>query len=158
MVMGSRTRRVFCSLSLAACSLTLSACPDPGMAPAEPSIDFGGAEPQDSAIPPGNPDDDRLPQIVALRGPTQARLGQVVTLRISTDFEPVADIAGAAVVLDDLGVWFDLPVEPVVGAPSDAAKWIIELPATLVADAASGSEVPLRVALLGPTGEAGGYA
>ena len=81
-------RRLSLGLLASGSLLQVSACTEPGTSAAEPYVDFNGASPESDPIPAGDPDDPSRPQIVSIDGPELAQLGQVITVRMTTDYEP----------------------------------------------------------------------
>jgi hypothetical protein len=125
----------------------------------EPAIDVGEAEPQSVPVPSGSADDPDLPQIIAVEGPETALLGQIVTLRVTSNFDPIEDVADVAIVLADTDTWFKVAAEA-QPAPDDApGKWQFLIPAAIAADpSAAGTELALDIGLLLDGDHAGGYS
>jgi hypothetical protein len=140
--------------------LGASSCRASTITPAQPpAIDVGNAEPEAGPIPSGDADSPALAQLVSLVGPSEAQLGQIITLTLYTDFDPHEDIADVALVLADSDVWFKIParVEP---APQSApAKWQLQVPVAIAVQSdLANSTLKLELALMRADDSAGGYA
>ena len=83
--------------------------------------------------------------------------GQIVTVRLGTDFTPPDGVIGVAVVVDGVPGWFkavSVP-EPAVGA--DGVKFIFPVTVVIADTAPPGEQVKLEFALLGAGDQAGGF-
>lgn len=138
-------------------ALLATGCPEEASTPSEPVIDVAGAVPQDTPVPAGSPEDASLPQIVSFDAPETVRPGQIVNLRLTTNFSPIDDLSSAAIVVEGVGGWFKADIEPTPGAESDAGAWVISIGATVATSADSNDLAGVDIALLGPDGSAGGY-
>ncbi len=135
-----------------------SACPaEPSPEDAVPAVNVDGATPQNTPIPTGDANDGSRPQITALHAPEIVSPGQIVTLRIVTDFPVAEDIVGVALVIEGVEGWLLAEPNPSPATVSDPGKWVITVPVT-VAEAFTDSAVArVSVALLGPGQSAGAY-
>ena len=61
-----------------------------------------GAEPQTTPVPTGDADAGTLPQISGLSAAAEVRPGQVVTVRLATNFPLPGTIEGVAIVIDGI--------------------------------------------------------
>src|SRR5690606_8611778 len=113
--------------------------------------------PQDTPIPTGDPNDAARPQIASLDAPSEVRPGQVVTLRLTTNFSPATEISSAAVAIDGIEGWFKVDVTPTPGTVSDTGAWVFNVRVTVAESPDDDAVARLSVALLSPDGEAGGY-
>ena len=95
MHIGPRSRRLaLAGLSLSL-SLQLGCAKNENAAPVEePAVGVGSADPEPDPVPSGDADSPELAQIVSLDGPEEAKLGQIVTLRITTDFDAIETVYG----------------------------------------------------------------
>jgi alpha-tubulin suppressor-like RCC1 family protein len=122
-----------------------------------PAIDVGGAEPQDTPIPTGDPNSPIAPQIQSMDAPLEVLPGQVVGIRMTTDFSPPEDITGAAVIIDGLEGWYRFQVDPQPAASSDPGAWLITIPLTVAQEPEDDALARVSIALLGPDDGAGAY-
>lgn len=122
-----------------------------------PAINVGDAEPQDSPIPSGGASDATVPQIKSLDAPDEVLPGQVVGLRLTTDYMPREDLAGAAVIIDGLDGWYRFEVDPQPAAGSDAGAWVVTISLAIAEDPEDDAIARISVALLGPGDGAGAY-
>ena len=153
------SRRLSLSCLALATLLSASACKDDPVALPAPAIDMGSAEPQDGPIPTGDPDSPTVPQIVQVEGPATAKLGQIVTLRITTNHDPIDQVVEAAIVLRGSDVWFKVAVKPEPAPEGAPGVWQIYLPAAITSDPSlAESELELEIALMNENGEAGAFA
>jgi alpha-tubulin suppressor-like RCC1 family protein len=145
------------SCALALSLLAFSACRAEDHGEAEVVIDVGGAVPQDTPIPSGSADAQAAPQIIGFHAPEVVRPGQIVTLRMTTNYSPSEDISGAAIVVDGIDNWLKADVVPEPAAASDDGAWLIYLPVAIAGSADANDLTRIEIALLGPEDAAGEY-
>lgn len=135
-----------------------TACP-PERKPAEsvPAVAVDGAEPQDTPIPTGDAGDAARPQIVGLTAPASVRPGQIVTLRLVTDYPFVEDLTGIAIVIEGVEGWLLAEANPVPGTVSDPGPWVLSVTVTVAEAFDENAVARVSVALLGPGLLAGAY-
>src|SRR5690606_29547608 len=124
-------------------------CTDEGPGTPEASpVDVGGAQPQDGAPPTGSPDADQAPQIVSLHGPDSVRPGQIVTIQLTTDFDPVEEVSHVAVVVAQQPGWSRVAVSPVATAGAGAGRYLVSVELSILLDAVEGDTIDLEFALM----------
>ena len=75
------------------------------------------------------------PQIIGFQAPEEVRPGQIVTIRMTTNYSPAMDIDGAAIVVEGVENWLKAEVVPEPAAASDDGAWLIYLPITIAGTA-----------------------
>lgn len=123
-----------------------------------PPINVGDAEPETDPIPTSDPSNPALPQLLAIAGPADAKLGQILTVTLYTGFDPSEDIADVALVLAGTETWFKIEAKVEVAGRSSPGKWRIQVPVAIASDTALADRpLDFELALLNANGEAGGF-
>ena len=141
--------------ALALATLTLTACPE--VVTPDDIIEVAPGLPQGSEAPTGDPNSPLLPQIETLSAPETVRPGQVVTIRLSTNFKNPALIDGVGIVVEGVNGWFIAEASPRPGGESDGGLWIVDLQIVIAEGIPEGVTKKIEFALLGPANQPGGY-
>jgi hypothetical protein len=122
-----------------------------------PEVDVEGAEQPDTDIPTGDAEDEARPQITGLVGPATVRPGQVMSIRVYTDFENPEAIENLAVVVEGQSGWWRVPATVEPAAPGDPGEWLVYLHLSAVVTDTSDDTLTLNIALMLANDVAGGY-
>ena len=145
---------------LAVTTVALAGCSDDGgvSVAAEPDVGVGDAAPQDTPVPTGDANDIARPQIEFVGAPDVVLPGQVVSVRLGTDYTPADGVVAVAVVIDGVPGWFKAVAIAEPAAASDDAAYIVPVSVVIADTAPAGEPVKLEFALLLENDAAGGFA
>ena len=122
-----------------------------------PAIEIGSASPQTTPVPTGDAAAPDLPQIEIIDAPNTVSPGQVVSVRLGTNFAPPEGVTGVAVNVDGVDGWFKASSAPEPAAISDTVDWIFPVTVIVADTAPPGEQVRIDFALLATGDEAGGF-